>query len=101
MMCSINIDESVIPVFIAAWSSCLCVLLSKKLEISGAYPEFVTDIVLCNGDEDKGTTSAETLVPRPIKTDVHGRPKPSVVDQASIKPSTGGRCRKRLRTVVK
>jgi hypothetical protein len=35
---------------------------------------------------DKGTTSAETLVPGPIGTDVPGKPKLSVTDRASVKP---------------
>jgi hypothetical protein len=81
------------------------------LQSQGAYPEFPTDIILSSGDEDtqsskpnvpsdrkglaaddaedKGTALAETLIPGPIETDVPRKPKPSVANQASVKPPAG------------
>jgi hypothetical protein len=51
--------------------------------------------------EDKGTTSAETLIPGSIVTDVPEKPMPSVTDQTPISPPSGGRGRKRPRITVR
>jgi hypothetical protein len=45
--------------------------------------------------DDKGTASAETLIPGPVEIDVPEMPKPYVADQATVKTPTGWRGRKR------
>jgi hypothetical protein len=54
-----------------------------------------------NDAEGKGTPSVETLILGPIKTDVPGEPKPSVVDRTSVKPPAGGRGRKCICAAIK